>query len=150
MPQKQTKPAAKELIVEMSQHLSTSKIAYATAKSLRTIQRILADSHNGIPFDKPSTQGRHRALNNLDLNVGAHTLLYSSCYILSPTTQLLQGHIELKPDLYLSELQQILKDAHGVEVSESTIHRALHRRGYSYKKASLISFCGGSGATVAT
>ena len=49
-----------------------------------------------------------------------------------------------------SKLQQILKDAHGVKVSESIIHRVLHRQGYSYKKASLISFCVGSGATVAT
>ena len=68
MAPKQTKLAAKELIVDMAHRLSTAEIAYATGKSKHTIQRILSDWHKG-EISKPNTQGRHPVLNNLDLNV---------------------------------------------------------------------------------
>lgn len=50
------------------------------------------------------------------------------------TSQYLEELIEDTPDLYLSELRAMLWEHRGVDVSESTIHRALKRRGYTYKK----------------
>ena len=66
MAPKHTKPAARELIVDMAHRLSTAEIAHATGKSRRTIQRILSDRGNG---EKPNTQGRPRVLNYVDLNI---------------------------------------------------------------------------------
>lgn len=49
--------------------------------------------------------------------------------------------VECKPDITLQELANVLSEAHGVEVQLSSIHRALIRAGYSYKKRA-----GGAGA----
>jgi hypothetical protein len=49
-------------------------------------------------------------------------------------TQYLVGIILQKPDTYLDELQQILRQQIGVDVSQPTIWRALDRRGYTMKK----------------
>ena len=49
--------------------------------------------------------------------------------------------VKSKPDITLQELAEALKEARGVEVQLSSIHRALVRAGYSYKKRA-----GGAGA----
>jgi transposase len=49
--------------------------------------------------------------------------------------------VECEPDITLQELANALSEARGVEVQLSSIHRALIRAGYSYKKRA-----GGAGA----
>lgn len=49
--------------------------------------------------------------------------------------------VEREPDVTLQELADALREARGVEVQLSSIHRALIRAGYSYKKRA-----GGAGA----
>lgn len=49
--------------------------------------------------------------------------------------------VECEPDVTLQELADALREARGVEVQLSSIHRALIRAGYSYKKRA-----GGAGA----
>ena len=51
------------------------------------------------------------------------------------------GQVKSVPDITLQELADALKEARGVEVQLSSIHRALVRAGYSYKKRA-----GGAGA----
>ncbi len=53
----------------------------------------------------------------------------------------LLGRVKSEPDMTLQELAEALKEARGVEVQLSSIHRALKRAGYSYKKRA-----GGAGA----
>ena len=42
--------------------------------------------------------------------------------------------IQAEPDITLKELAGALAEAHGVRVQLSSLHRALRRAGYSYKK----------------
>lgn len=49
--------------------------------------------------------------------------------------------VKSEPDITLQELASALSEARGVEVQLSSIHRALIRAGYSYKKRA-----GGAGA----
>ena len=42
--------------------------------------------------------------------------------------------VEAEPDITLQELSNALKDTHGITVQLSSIHRALERSGFSYKK----------------
>jgi len=49
--------------------------------------------------------------------------------------------VKSEPDITLQELADALSEARGVEVQLSSIHRALIRAGYSYKKRA-----GGAGA----
>jgi hypothetical protein len=52
----------------------------------------------------------------------------------SLSTKYIEGLIERRPDIYASEIQHDIKEAFGVEVTETTISRSLYRRGYSRKK----------------
>lgn len=53
----------------------------------------------------------------------------------------LLDRVKSEPDITLQELATELREARGVEVQLSSIHRALIRAGYSYKKRA-----GGAGA----
>ena len=53
----------------------------------------------------------------------------------------LVGKVTSEPDITLQELADALRETRGVEVQLSSIHRALIRAGYSYKKRA-----GGAGA----
>ena len=46
----------------------------------------------------------------------------------------LVGIVRAEPDITLKEMAGALEDAHGVSVQLSSIHRALIRAGFSYKK----------------
>ncbi len=46
----------------------------------------------------------------------------------------LQEIVRAEPDITLKELAGALAEAHGVRVQLSSLHRALRRAGYSYKK----------------
>lgn len=60
---------------------------------------------------------------------------------LAAHTAFLLEKVESGPDITLAELAAALREARGVEVQLSSIHRALIRAGYSYKKRP-----GGAGA----
>jgi len=49
-------------------------------------------------------------------------------------TGFLVERVKSEPDITLQELADALREARGVEVRLSSIHRALIRAGYSYKK----------------
>lgn len=59
--------------------------------------------------------------------------------------QYLEGLVLHRPDIYLQELQDALRESRAVHVYESTIERALHRRGWRRKKVRrtppISSFC---------
>ncbi|KAF9490687.1 hypothetical protein BDN71DRAFT_1343785, partial [Pleurotus eryngii] len=46
----------------------------------------------------------------------------------------IQGAVQYSPDVYLDELQEMLGGRLGVEVSLSTVWRALRRSGFTLKK----------------
>ncbi|KAF8229467.1 hypothetical protein L208DRAFT_1286626, partial [Tricholoma matsutake] len=46
----------------------------------------------------------------------------------------LQGTVHHSPEIYLDEMQEVLEDRLGVDVSESTIWRALQQSGFTLKK----------------
>ncbi|KAF9514733.1 hypothetical protein BS47DRAFT_1294776, partial [Hydnum rufescens UP504] len=48
------------------------------------------------------------------------------------------GCIDHRPDIYLDQIQEGLRTMCGVDVSLSTIWRALHRCGFSMKKACIM------------
>jgi transposase len=60
---------------------------------------------------------------------------------LAPHLDFLIERVRSEPDITLRELADALSEARGVEVQLSSIHRALIRAGYSYKKRA-----GGTGA----
>lgn len=53
---------------------------------------------------------------------------------LAPYTDFLIDIVRAEPDITLRELSCALIDTHGVSVQLSSIHRALQRAGFSYKK----------------
>ena len=53
---------------------------------------------------------------------------------LAPYTDFLIEIVRAKPDITLQELANALEDTHDVCVQLSSIHRALQRAGFSYKK----------------
>ena len=53
---------------------------------------------------------------------------------LAAYTGFLIKQVQANPDITLRELGLALEEAHGVVVQLSSIHRALEREGYSYKK----------------
>ena len=53
---------------------------------------------------------------------------------LAPHAGFLIEIVQAEPDITLQELAGALEDTHGVSVQLSSIHRALQRAGFSYKK----------------
>jgi len=87
--------SAKDLLVKMSDTMSTSEIAAATGVPFRTVQRVLGNPTAHHRALNSETRGRHRSLST-------HAISF------------LDSLIEMKPDLYLSELQDALKEDLGV------------------------------------
>ncbi|PPR00338.1 hypothetical protein CVT24_004359 [Panaeolus cyanescens] len=93
------------------------KIRTITGVSIRSIKRIRTNwRRTGAVIQIPAVKGRCRILNAFEVSF-------------------LEGCIEQKPDLLLSELQDRLKGSCGVDVSPVTIWRSLKRRGFSRKRA---------------
>ena len=53
---------------------------------------------------------------------------------LGPHKAFLLEIVQAEPDITLEELAGALREAHGVRVQLASLHRALRRAGYSYKK----------------
>ena len=80
--------------------------------------------------------GRPRLLDSLDAGVRISTC-FSGWSVPVDIAQFLEGCIERQPDIMLVELQDLLHEVCGQEVSISTISRTLGRRGFTYKQVSL-------------
>ncbi|KAF8239839.1 hypothetical protein L208DRAFT_1559943, partial [Tricholoma matsutake] len=46
----------------------------------------------------------------------------------------LQGQVHFSPDIYLSELQELLEEQRGVEISDATLYRSPRRSGFTLMK----------------
>lgn len=49
--------------------------------------------------------------------------------------------IAKRPDSYLKELQNTIRDAYGKTVDLATVYRTLKRCGYTLKQESITAFC---------
>ncbi|KAJ7649670.1 hypothetical protein FB45DRAFT_702708, partial [Roridomyces roridus] len=111
-------PQQKALLPTIKKTVERNRdIAEMTEISARTVRRTLKNyyDYGDVVPPRMGQVGRPRALTGLDM-------LY------------LEGLIERRPDSTASELRWGLFDGMRVNVDESTITRALHRHGYSYKK----------------
>ncbi|KAF8325604.1 hypothetical protein F5887DRAFT_829027, partial [Amanita rubescens] len=54
-------------------------------------------------------------------------------------TAFIEGCIERQPDIYLKELQDLLREVCHVDASPATISRTLHRRGFTKKKVTRLA-----------
>ncbi|KAI0055790.1 Homeodomain-like protein, partial [Artomyces pyxidatus] len=107
----------KKQIVCMSAKIANkNKIAYLLDVSPRTVRRVLRLAHTtGSVVRRPIQSGGPRLLN------GLHAAF-------------LEGCIERRPDILLTELRQELWEVHAIVVSGDTIARTLRRRGFTRKK----------------
>jgi len=122
MPRGHTLPMEVHLIiVRLSDYLPKEEISVYTGIPLRTVERILAYFHltGTIKHLDPARIAQQptsrRQLSDLDI-------------------QCLFGVIDRNPDLYLDELQEVLSQQCGKDVSKSTIWRALSKGGFTMKK----------------
>ncbi|KAH7924314.1 hypothetical protein BV22DRAFT_1196045 [Leucogyrophana mollusca] len=109
-------------ILNMARLWDIDNIVEFTGCRRRTVERILADYRR-----KGTVAREHLAA---DLRGLKRSLTVQD-------VRFLRGTIQHSPDRYLDELQELLEDRCGVEVSQSTIWRALRRSGFTIKKASI-------------
>ncbi|KAG2365558.1 hypothetical protein BDR07DRAFT_1215820, partial [Suillus spraguei] len=81
--------------------------------SLRYLWKVYRES--GEVVRTPVCAGQHRILDSLNANF-------------------LEVCIEQQPDIYLTEMQDQLRETCSVKVSIATISRTIHRRGFTQKK----------------
>ncbi|KAF8485265.1 hypothetical protein DFH94DRAFT_624763 [Russula ochroleuca] len=111
-------PSVKQQLVTMSAYILPCEISHVTQISKRTVNRVLRlQRRTGSVLQRPLQAGRPRTLNGLDIAY-------------------LEACIEWTPDMYLQELREELFQAREVDISVATIHRSLHRRGFSHKQVS--------------
>lgn len=131
-----------KIIVRLADLFPKEEVSVYTGVSLRSVERILAYYHrHGIVFDhsqkKPECrQRRQRKLRARDINVS--TLLYylhCGSWILMHL-EFLTETLEDQPDLYLREMQELLRVACGRNASEGTIWKTLKATGLTMKKVS--------------
>ena len=102
-----------------------------------------ARSAAGVFGVSPSTAVRLAAAHRRDGNIApkAQGRAPGTAGKLAAHMDFLLDRVKSAPDITLQELADALSEARGVEVQLSSIHRALNRAGYSYKKRA-----GGGGA----
>ncbi|KAF8893554.1 hypothetical protein BD779DRAFT_1506912 [Infundibulicybe gibba] len=106
-------PEKKWLIITLSTTLNPHEIAHYTGVSTRTVHRVLALWRDtGSVTRTPLQNGRPRLLTTSQVD-----------YI--------EGLLERRPDMHLSEIQEDIAEVLDVHVSECTISRSLSRRGIS-------------------
>ena len=134
----QGKPISEDIqwiVVCLGAAFSSDDVAMYTNISERKVRAILAHHKRTGSVDAPKC-GRpnlYRKLSEEDIKVclSYHAVFTAPNHF---TPKHLYGTLSSMPDVYLDELQQELKEKHGVSVATSTIWRALVRGGYSMKK----------------
>ena len=66
---KHLKPAAKDILITMSETMTPAEISEATLVPMRTVARILSDPERHHRGPLAETRGRHRSLNVHAINV---------------------------------------------------------------------------------
>ncbi|QRW12042.1 DDE superfamily endonuclease [Ceratobasidium sp. AG-Ba] len=108
----------KGLMPQMQAQIRSAEVASLIGVSQRTVQRTVRLYHRtGSVIWTPIKVGQPRRLSNLEASF-------------------LEGCILRKPDMYTRELQDALHHKCGIRVSESTVLRALHLRGFTRKQVS--------------
>ncbi|KAJ7318615.1 hypothetical protein DFH08DRAFT_714601 [Mycena albidolilacea] len=123
MPFRYIHPQQKTLLPTIKRTLpNNNDIATITDMNPRTVRRTLKNyyDYGDVVPPRMGQVGRRIALNGLDM-----------CY--------LEGLIERRPDSTASELRLGLCEGMQIDFVESTITRALHNRGYSFKKVCTFS-----------
>ena len=132
-------PEQKQLICRLSLSLKTSEIAFHTGISIRTIQRVIRALANNRKCDGEASAHGATAGFGL-LSYLCEGLSATLVLVLLMHSQYVEGLIEQRPDIYLSEIQDHLFKAFDISISLPTIHRSLKRRGYTRKKVCLHAF----------
>ena len=107
-----------------------------TGISKRQMQCIGAKikASNGVYIeDEVLPCGKLQRILSLD-DIGVCFSLYNLYRLMYVVLQYLRGRLAQNCDMYLDELQRGLQTTCGVDVSLSSIWRALHESGYSLKK----------------
>jgi transposase len=125
-------------IVNMAWSLDIDSIVQYTGCKRRTVERILSDYRkNGtttrICLSK-ELRGAKRALRSADVEVCLQFHSELSAIFTQQPSQFLQGQVHFSPDIYLTELRELLEERRGIEVSDSTLWRSLKRSGFTMKK----------------
>jgi transposase len=130
-------PDTKKAVVVLSLTLKPVEIARLVGIHANTVRNIIKLwTTTGQVTRMNAQRGRPRELDNLELAVSSFFLLSHST---SRSPQYIEGLIERRPDIYLSEIQTDFETAFDIWVSERLISRALHRRGYTRKKVWLFT-----------
>lgn len=125
---KQSSPDIQWAVVRLSQLLTVEKIAMCLQLSTRTVRRIISHfhTHGVIPHQSE----------NKDL---AERECVRNRHLRDVDVEFLLGTIQKAPDLYLDELQEMLAQSCGVEVSCATVWRTLQRAGFTMKKITRVA-----------
>jgi transposase len=133
-------PEIKRLVLRLAiiRKYPYKKILRITGVGARSIMRIRSlYRRTGNVVAKRIVDGRPRILNGFEVSVRLRLFSFLEMDFLNvgvTAAQFLEGCIEQKPDLMLSELQDRLRGSCGVDVSPITIYRTLKRRGFTRKK----------------
>ncbi|KIL55693.1 hypothetical protein M378DRAFT_17709 [Amanita muscaria Koide BX008] len=106
------------VILNMSISMDIPSIIHHTRCKKRTIERVLSD------YRRRGTVMRDHL----------RELRGAKCVLTAADVRFLRGTVRHSPEIYLDEMQEIMEDRLGVDVSESTIWRALRRSGFTLKK----------------
>ncbi|KAJ7710629.1 hypothetical protein B0H17DRAFT_914253 [Mycena rosella] len=90
--------------------------------SLRSVEEILMKCRPGLAPSTPQLRFRPRVLDTTDVDF-------------------IVGLVERTPDIYLYEIQKELLEACDVEISLTSIWRALRHRGYTRKRVRQSAHC---------
>jgi transposase len=125
-------------IVNMARSLDIDSIVQYTGCKRRTVERTLSDYRKKgtavrVRLSKELC-GAKRALRPADVRVCL--LFHSELSAVFIQPQFLQGQVRFSPDIYLTELRELLEERRGVEISDATLWRSLRRSGFTMKKVS--------------
>lgn len=125
----------RQVLIYMGTRSSFSDVIARTGVSKTTLRRLYNEyERNGhILRPKPTveTRGRKSKLTAGNVNVCLVTVEVSATLI---SIKFIIGNIRQRNDLYLNELHEMLSNRIGVSVDDSTIWKALHKKGFTMKK----------------
>jgi transposase len=121
-------------------NLTVQDIEKQTSVKARTIQKILKlfhDTGKVLPAKRHSSRPFKLNQNNVEVSSKGSTCIITLIFFIVKYVEACVSH---SPDAYLDELRTQLEEACGVKVHESTVWRALKRRGFTLKKVSIRAF----------
>jgi hypothetical protein len=119
-------------------NLTVQDIERHTSVKVRTIQKVLKlfhDTRKVRPAKRQVSRPFKLNQNNVDVSYNCSNCIITLIFFI---VQYIEACISHSPDAYLDELLTQLEEACGVKVHESTVWRALKRRGFTLKKVNSI------------